>query len=138
MNPIPIEISDKLLRDATREEITVRLGEIDEVAREAARPAWDKLEERMREARDFEERPIVAEEGPLARFKYVVGYVLESKSMGKRIYKCHKLVPLDGTGKRGYQKRGFLEPTVEDFAEPFKWPGEKIVVEVTANAVPIR
>jgi len=122
-------ISDKLLADATIAELDERAMELRDIEREAARPAWDKLEEQMREAADFVERPIVAEEGPLARFKYVVGYVLESKSVGKRIYKCSRFVPLDGTGERGYQKRGFLEPTVEDFSEPFNWPGEEIVTE---------
>ena len=120
---------DKLLADATRDELDKRLAELDKIDREATRPEWDKLEEQMRAAGDFEERPIVAERGPLARFKYVVGYVLESKSVGKRIYKPHKLVPLDGTGKRGYQKRGFLEPTIVDFTKPFNWSGEKIVAE---------
>jgi len=117
---------EKLFADATREELDKRSMELAEIEREAARPEWDKLEEQMREAADFEERPIYAEEGELARFGYVVGYVLESKSVGKRIYKCRKLVPLDGTGERGYQKRGFLEPTIEDIGEPFNWPGHEI------------
>ncbi len=127
--PTPIEPLGLLLDDATREELDARRMELDDADREAARPAWDKLEEQMREAADFVERRIMAENGPLARFNYVIGYVLESKSIGKRIYKCRKFVPLDGTGKRGYQARGFLEPTIEDFGEPFEWPGEKIVAE---------
>ena len=131
---------DILLLNATLEELEARTVELDEIEHEAARPVWDKLEEQMREAVDFEERRIMAEEEPLTRFGYVVGYVLESKSIGKRIYKPHRFVPLDGTGQRGYQKRGFLEPTVEDFTEPFNWPGEKIVAEaeVTVDGTPVR
>jgi len=130
---------EKLFADATREELDKRSMELAEIEREAARPEWDKLEEQMREAADFVERPIMAKGGPLARFKYVVGYVLESKSVGRRIYKAHKFVPLDGTGERGYQKRGFLEPTVEDIAQSVNWPGEKIVAEaeVIADGTPI-
>ncbi len=129
MLPGPIDLSDTLLEDATPEELDDRLSELHEIEREAARPEWDKLEEQMREAADFEERRIMAEEGPLARFGYVVGYVLESKSVGKRIYKPRRFAPLDGTGKRGYRNQGFVEPTVEDFAKPFRWPGHKIVPE---------
>ena len=132
--PAPKEAKEKLLKDATRLELDERKVALDKIEREAARPAWDKLEEQMREAADFVERQIMAEQEPLARFGYGVGYVLESKSVGKRIYKAHKFVPLDGTGERGYQKRGFLEPTVADFAEPFNWPGEKIVAEAEAIA----
>ena len=101
--PVPIKPSGRLLEDATPKELDDRLSELREIEREAARPEWDKLEEQMREAPDFVERRIMADDGELARFGYVVGYILESKSVGKRIYKCHKLVPLDGTGKRGYQ-----------------------------------
>lgn len=124
--PVPDE---RLLKDATEAELEHRLAELREIEQEAARPEWDKWEERMREADDFEERRIVAQDGPLARFKYVVGYMLESESTGKRIYKCHKFVALGGTGNRGYQKRGFREPKVENFSKPFNWPGEEIIVE---------
>ncbi len=122
------ESVDKLLIDATREELEARLEELADAEREARRPEWEKLEEQMRAQPDFVERPIRARHGPLAKFGYVVGYVLESESLGKRIYKRRRFVPMDGTGKRGFQVRGF-RATVTDIGDSTSFIDEEIVDE---------
>lgn len=66
----------------------------------------ERAEREIRAAPDAVEIRVVPLGGALAPFSYVTEYIIRSESVGKQVRKRRKLVPIDGTGERGYQKRG--------------------------------
>ncbi len=66
----------------------------------------ERAEREIRAADDAVEIRVVPLGGKIGRFSYVTERILRSDSVGEQVRKVRRLIPIDGTGERGYQKRG--------------------------------